>query len=91
MTMGARTGKEFLDGLRSRPREIWLANERVGDVTEHPDLKGAAHAVAGVFDRQHEFADDCLMTDDETGELVNVACAKLPSRASASWAVLRIT
>ena len=65
--MGARTGEEFLAGLRSRGREVWLGGERVGDVTAHPALAGAARALAEVFDRQHEYADDCLVPDPETG------------------------
>ena len=71
--MGARTGEEFLKGLRTRKREIWLGNDRVNDVTEHPALAGAAQSLAAVFDRQHEFADDCLMPDPETGEPINVS------------------
>ena len=71
--MGARTGEEFLKGLRTRGREIWLGDERVDDVTEHPAFAGAAASVAMVFDRQHDFADDCLMPDPETGEPINVS------------------
>jgi 4-hydroxyphenylacetate 3-monooxygenase len=71
--MGARTGEEFLKGLRSRKREIWLGDERVDDVTEHPSLAGAANALAGVFDLQHDYPDDCLMPDPETGEAINVS------------------
>jgi aromatic ring hydroxylase len=71
--VGARTGEEFLKGLRSRRRELWLGAERVDDVTEHPALAGAAQSLAGVFDRQHEYPDDCLVPDAETGELVNVS------------------
>ena len=48
--MGARTGEAFLKGLRARKRELWLGDERVDDVTEHPALAGAAAALAAVFD-----------------------------------------
>src|SRR3989441_779126 len=34
--MSASTGKEFLQGLRDQPREIWIGGERVGDVAPHP-------------------------------------------------------
>jgi 4-hydroxyphenylacetate 3-monooxygenase len=71
--MAARTGEEFLKGLRARNREIWLGDERVDDVTTHPQLEGAAHSLARVFDVQQEFADDCLMPDPETGEAINVS------------------
>ena len=66
--MGARTGEEFLKGLQARKREVWLGGERVDDVVDHPALTGAAHVLAAVFDRQHVYADDCLMPDPETGD-----------------------
>src|SRR5665213_3673102 len=71
--MGARTGAEFLKGLRDGQRQIYLGDELVEDVTEHPALAGAAHALADHFDMQHELAADCLMPDPETGELINVS------------------
>jgi aromatic ring hydroxylase len=71
--MGARTGTEFLEGLRSRKRELWLGDERIDDVVDHPALAGAARSLAEVFDRQHEYPDDCLMPDPETGESINVS------------------
>ena len=55
-TMPARTGEQFLKGLRG-PREVWVDGERVRDVVDHPKLRGAAHALAEVFDLQHEQAD----------------------------------
>jgi 4-hydroxyphenylacetate 3-monooxygenase len=70
--MGARTGEQFLRGLRSTKRELWLEGERVDDVTAHPALAGAAHALAGVFDRNHAFADECLIPDPDTGEPINI-------------------
>ena len=71
--MGARTGEEFLKGLKARKREVWLGDERVDDVVDHPAFTGAAHQLAAVFDRQHEYPDDCLMPDPETGESINVS------------------
>lgn len=37
-----------------------------------PALAGAAHTLAGVFDRQHAYPDDCLTPDPETGEPINI-------------------
>ncbi len=68
--MPARTGEQFLRGLRDE-REIWVDGERVRDVASHPALAGAAHSVAGVFDLQHAHADVCLEPDPETGEPIN--------------------
>jgi 4-hydroxyphenylacetate 3-monooxygenase len=70
--MAARTGKEFLSGLK-KPRDIWVNGERVGDVTSHPALKGGAETLAAVFDLQHAAATECLMPDPETGEPINVS------------------
>jgi 4-hydroxyphenylacetate 3-monooxygenase len=60
--MSARTGEEFLKGLRGK-REIWLGSEKVTDVVDHPAFAGAARGLAGLFDLQHEYADDCLMPE----------------------------
>ncbi|MDR3500176.1 MAG: 4-hydroxyphenylacetate 3-hydroxylase N-terminal domain-containing protein [Parvibaculum sp.] len=70
--MPARTGAEFLRGLNDG-REIWVGNEKVSDVTGHPAFAGAAHGLAGSFDIQHKYPDDCLMADPETGEKINVS------------------
>lgn len=68
--MPARTGEEFLKGLRGN-REIWLGSEKVTDIVDHPAFAGAARGLAGIFDLQHKYADDCLMPDPETGEKIN--------------------
>jgi len=70
--MSARTGAQFLSGLRD-DRRIWVGNERVRDVVGHPAFAGAARALAGLFDLQHAAAEVCLMPDPETGEPINVS------------------
>jgi len=70
--MAARTGAQYLEGLK-RPREIWVDGARVDDVVAHPSLRGAARALADVYDLQHEAADVCLMPDPETGEPIGVS------------------
>jgi 4-hydroxyphenylacetate 3-monooxygenase oxygenase component len=70
--MPARAGRQFLERLRTTKRQLWLEGERVDDVTAHPALAGAAHTIAGVFDRQHAFPDECLTPDPETGEPINI-------------------
>lgn len=70
--MPARSGKEYVAGLRDE-REMWLGGERIGDVTEHPAFQGTLDSMAGLYDLQHECADECLMADPDTGELVNVS------------------
>ena len=53
--MPARTGAQYLAGLRQRKTEVWLRGERVGDVTTHPGLASGAPA-DGDLDR-HDVLD----------------------------------
>ena len=69
----ARTGQDYLKGLKSTEREIWLGGERVDDVGEHPLLKCGAEAIAAYYDLQHEFPDELLIPDPESGEAINIS------------------
>lgn len=71
--MGARTGSQFLEGLRRTKREIWVDGEKVEDVTSHPKLRGGAESLAAMFDRQHAYAADCLFTPPEIGRPTSVS------------------
>jgi 4-hydroxyphenylacetate 3-monooxygenase oxygenase component len=77
---GARTGAQFLEGLRRDGRELWLEGERVDDPTSHPKLAGAARALARVFDLQHEEPDVFLMPSPDAGVPVNVTHVQPRSR-----------
>ena len=57
---GARTGEQFLEGLRQGGREIWLRGEQISHPLDHPELRAAALSMARVFDIQHEHADEML-------------------------------
>jgi len=70
--MAARTGKQYLQGLRDG-RDLWVGGDKIGSIADHPALAGAADALAEVFDLQHRAADVCLMPDPETGEPINVS------------------
>ena len=72
MSMPARTGEDFLRGLKD-DRRVWVGDDRVSDVAGHPAFAGAARFVASLFDLQHEAAAVCLMPDPETGEPINVS------------------
>ena len=69
--MGARTGQEYLAGLKD-DRTVWLDGRRV-DVVDEPRFAGSLQGMAEYFDYQHEHADDCLVEDAETGELINAS------------------
>ncbi len=71
--MGARTGEEYLKGLRATSREIWLGGEKVDNVVDHPEFTQAAHAMASWYDLQFEHPDELLIPDPETGEQINIS------------------
>src|SRR5215831_8282883 len=52
--MPVRTGRQYLEGLRSQEREVWLGGERVRDVTTHPGLANGARTIASLYDMQCE-------------------------------------
>jgi 4-hydroxyphenylacetate 3-monooxygenase len=52
--MPARTGAQYLQGLRDRPRELWYEGQRVQDPTEHPAFRNIARSVAALYDLQHD-------------------------------------
>ncbi len=65
--MPARTGAQYLAGLRARKTEVWLRGERVSDVTTHPGLAGGARAIASLYDLQCDPAHRDAMTFTSPG------------------------
>lgn len=72
--MGIRTGAEYLAGLRDG-RDIWLDGQYVPDVTADQRLGPYAHALAEIFDLQHDRANRELLTFESptSGELASLA------------------
>jgi 4-hydroxyphenylacetate 3-monooxygenase len=70
--MPARTGQDYLNGLKATDREMWMGGERVDNVTDHPLLAPGAHAIATYYDLQHQYPDELLIPDPETGEPINI-------------------
>ena len=66
--MPARTGKEYLDGLKAQSSEIWLDGKRIHDVTAFPGLANGAKSIASLYDMQHDPGyrqpDDLRLADD---------------------------
>lgn len=52
--MPARTGAEFLRGLKEAQAEVWIRGEKVDDVTSHKSLQGCARSLASLYDMQHD-------------------------------------
>src|SRR5438477_8294366 len=70
--MPARTGQQYIDGLRAQEREVWLGGERVRDVTKHKGLAGGVRAIAQLYDMQHdpELREVMTFASPATGEPV---------------------
>ena len=73
--MPARTGQQYVDGLRAQDREVWLGGERVKDVTTHPGLRNGMQAIATLYDMQHdpELRDEMTYVSPSTGERVGLS------------------
>jgi 4-hydroxyphenylacetate 3-monooxygenase len=73
--MPARTGEEYLKGLREQSAEVYLRGERVKDVTTHPATRNGAHTIARLLDMQHDPAlrDEMTYTSPTTGDRVGLS------------------
>ncbi len=73
LDMAVRTGAEYLQGLRATEREVWVGDERVASVADHPVLRDGAEAIAAYYDAHHEHPDEMITADPETGEPMAVS------------------
>ena len=66
--MAARTGAEYIKGLKAQECEVWLRGERVKDVTTHPGLANGVRAITSIYDLQHELRDEMTYASPTSGE-----------------------
>ncbi len=59
--MGARTGQEYIEGLRD-DRSVYVNGELVRDVTQYPPFRRVIRTLADLYDRQHDPAYRDLLT-----------------------------
>ena len=52
--MPARTGKQYIDGLRERPPSLYMSGKKVQDPTKQPGLEGGIRTMARLYDLQHD-------------------------------------
>ncbi|MDH3598687.1 MAG: hypothetical protein OEU26_03490 [Candidatus Tectomicrobia bacterium] len=73
--MPARTGQDYITGLKERPREVWIDGERVEDVTTHPALRNGIKSVAALYDMQHdpELREEMTYASPTTGQPVGLS------------------
>jgi aromatic ring hydroxylase len=65
----ARIGKEYMEGLED-DRCVWLGDAQVNVLT-HPDFAGSLQGMAGYFDWQNRYPEDCLVEDEASGALMS--------------------
>jgi 4-hydroxyphenylacetate 3-monooxygenase len=81
--MPARIGAEYLQGLRDRPRDVWIHGERVvGDITKHPAFANITRSIADLYDMQHdpELRDEMTCVSPSSGERVGLSFLQPRSR-----------
>jgi 4-hydroxyphenylacetate 3-monooxygenase len=73
--MPARTGAEYIEGLRERAVEVYIHGEQVKDVTTHPTLRNGVHTLASLYDIQHDPAlrDEMTYESPTTSERVGLS------------------
>ena len=69
------SGKEYVLGLKERPREVWLDGERVTDVTAHPAFQNGIKSVASLYDMQNDPAllEEMTYPSPTTGQPVGLS------------------
>ena len=73
--MPARTGEQYIAGLKERQPTVYMSGERVKDVTTHPALRNAVQSIARLYDLQHdpELGDQMTYTSPTTGDPVGLS------------------
>ena len=73
--MPARTGDEYIAGLRNQTSEVYVEGEQVKDVTAHPAFRNAVRTVAGLYDMQHRsgLRDEMTYVSPTSGERVGMS------------------
>ncbi|WP_026677600.1 4-hydroxyphenylacetate 3-monooxygenase, oxygenase component [Fictibacillus gelatini] len=71
--MPARTGEQYIEGIKKAKNNVWIHGEKVEDVTEHPAFRNVVRSVANLFDLQHKKPEKMLYTSPTTGEKVGLS------------------
>jgi 4-hydroxyphenylacetate 3-monooxygenase len=73
--MPARTGEEYIAGLREQGAEVYIHGEQVKDVTTHPALRNGVRTLASLYDLQHDAAwrEEMTYVSPTSGEPVGLS------------------
>ena len=73
--MPARTGREYLDGLREQSKEIYIRGQKVKDASSFPGLARGAQSLAHLYDMQHDskLRNEMTYTSPSSGQPVGLS------------------
>ena len=73
--MPARTGAEYIAGLKEGGAEVYIGGERVEDVTTHPAFRNGVRTLASLYDMQHDpaVADEMTYISPTSGDQVGLS------------------
>ena len=73
--MPARTGEEYVAGLREQAPEVYIHGERVEDVTAHPALRNGVRTMASLYDMQNDpmLREEMTYVSPTTGDRVGLS------------------
>ena len=73
--MPARSGQDYLNGLRQRSTQVFLGGQKVPDVTTFPGLASGARSVAALYDMQQDPSrrDEMTYVSPTSGERVGLS------------------
>ena len=73
--MPARSGEDYLNGLREQPREVHLDGQRIEDVTTFPGLANGARSIADLYDLQNNpaYRDEMTYISPTSGDRVGLS------------------
>jgi 4-hydroxyphenylacetate 3-monooxygenase/anthranilate 3-monooxygenase (FAD)/4-hydroxyphenylacetate 3-monooxygenase len=84
--MGIRTGNQFVESLRDG-RTVYVAGERVRDVTAYPAFRGVVATLASLYDLQHERRDELTFRSPTSGEPVAAGFLMAETIEQVAWRV----
>ena len=73
--MPARTGAEYIKGLKDNPPEVYLNGKKVKEITTHPGLRNGVQTMANLYDMQHDskLAAEMTYESPTTGDPVGLS------------------